>query len=290
MEIGNILKEARESKNLSLDDIQEITKIQKRYLVAIEQEEFKALPGRFYIRAFIREYAEAVDLDPELVLSEFKEDKDEIVEETVQYTRLDRAEKLNENKATSIFSFIPTLIVILLIVAILFVGWIYYQKSLSKSDSEEINTNETDEIVRHSDEDDTSKEKPVKEEKDTKEEKEEKEEKKKEDSFEVINVGTGNSPESTLNFNVIKEDIKLKIKTTDDTYLELRGGSQEVYFADTLTQSAEENEFDVSNEENIYLNIGNASSVELKINDEKLDFPVDPKQSVHQKLLINFKK
>ena len=60
MEIGENLREAREAKEISLDDIQEMTKIQKRYLVAIEAEDFHVLPGRFYARAFIKEYAQAV--------------------------------------------------------------------------------------------------------------------------------------------------------------------------------------------------------------------------------------
>ncbi|RKJ30729.1 helix-turn-helix domain-containing protein, partial [Butyricicoccus sp. 1XD8-22] len=36
-ELGTRLKEARLSKGYSLDDLQEITKIQKRYLVGIEE-------------------------------------------------------------------------------------------------------------------------------------------------------------------------------------------------------------------------------------------------------------
>src|SRR5690625_6004319 len=87
MEIGELLKEAREEKGYTLDNIQEKTKIQKRYLVAIEQGDFNALPGKFYARAFIREYAEAVELDPEVVLADFKEEK-EIPEEDRKSTRL----------------------------------------------------------------------------------------------------------------------------------------------------------------------------------------------------------
>lgn len=62
-ELGQTLKEARETKGLSLDDLQEETKIQKRYLQAIEDGDFKQLPGDFYTRAFIKSYAEAVGLD-----------------------------------------------------------------------------------------------------------------------------------------------------------------------------------------------------------------------------------
>ena len=70
-ELGTILKEARIAKNLSLDDLQEITKIQKRYLIGIEEGNYSLMPGNFYVRAFIKQYAEAVGLDPEELFEEF---------------------------------------------------------------------------------------------------------------------------------------------------------------------------------------------------------------------------
>ncbi|MGR8824113.1 helix-turn-helix domain-containing protein [Leuconostoc mesenteroides] len=71
-QIGEQLKAARLEKQLSLDDIQEITKIQRRYLSAIEENNLSVLPGDFYVRAFIRQYALAVELHPDELLGEAK--------------------------------------------------------------------------------------------------------------------------------------------------------------------------------------------------------------------------
>ncbi|AZN40916.1 helix-turn-helix domain-containing protein [Paenibacillus albus] len=67
-DLGALLRKAREQRNLSLDDIQELTKIRKRYLEAIEDGNYKVLPGSFYVRAFVKNYSEAVGLDAEEVL------------------------------------------------------------------------------------------------------------------------------------------------------------------------------------------------------------------------------
>src|SRR5690625_2192743 len=116
MQIGEQLKEAREQKNLTLDDIQATTKIQKRYLIAIEHEDFHALPGRFYARAFIKEYANAVRLDPDILLTSCDEDKIKDDEEEIeQYSRMKRSRRRDPGKGSSILSFLPSIIVVLLI-------------------------------------------------------------------------------------------------------------------------------------------------------------------------------
>lgn len=71
-ELGQQLKEARLQKGLSLDDVQEMTKIRKRYLEAIETGDYKVLPGSFYVRAFIKTYAETVGLNPDEILKGIK--------------------------------------------------------------------------------------------------------------------------------------------------------------------------------------------------------------------------
>src|SRR5699024_7901670 len=220
MEIGELLKEAREEKGYTLDNIQEKTKIQKRYLVAIEQGDFNALPGKFYARAFIREYAEAVELDPEVVLADFKEEKEIPEEEPVKYTRIDRTDKIKENKKSSILSFLPTVIVIFLIIAIIVVAIMYYQKSMSDSEGDEVqreeNSNEKDVAEKVEEEPNNNEET---EESEENEEDEEDEEEEKDGEFEVVKTGTGSSPESTLEFNGAGEEVIVELETTSDTYL-----------------------------------------------------------------------
>lgn len=71
-ELGQKLKEAREAKGLSIDQLHEITKIQKRHLVAIEEGNYDVLPGAFYARAFIKQYADAAGLNGEELLVEYQ--------------------------------------------------------------------------------------------------------------------------------------------------------------------------------------------------------------------------
>ncbi|MFS0727909.1 RodZ domain-containing protein [Paenibacillus sp. 1P07SE] len=69
-ELGTLLKEARQRKGYTLNDVQEMTKIRVRYLEAIEAGDYNVLPGSFYARAFIKNYAEAVGLDPDELLQQ----------------------------------------------------------------------------------------------------------------------------------------------------------------------------------------------------------------------------
>lgn len=70
-EIGHSLREAREKKGLSLGQVQQETKLRTRYLVAIEEGEFDALPGEPYVRGFIRNYCRAVGVDPQPILARY---------------------------------------------------------------------------------------------------------------------------------------------------------------------------------------------------------------------------
>jgi cytoskeletal protein RodZ len=59
----------RQNRGISLEQIAEQTKISKRSLVAIEQGDFKKLPGGIYSTSYIRQYAKAIDYDESAILA-----------------------------------------------------------------------------------------------------------------------------------------------------------------------------------------------------------------------------
>ncbi|HAW71545.1 MAG TPA: hypothetical protein DCX37_10270 [Firmicutes bacterium] len=70
--LGAYLKSCREEKGLSLQKIQEDTKIRLKYLEAIEADRLEILPGEVYIRGFLRTYATAVGLNEDQVIARYE--------------------------------------------------------------------------------------------------------------------------------------------------------------------------------------------------------------------------
>lgn len=73
MEVGSILRQAREARGLTLQQVEEETKIRLRYLVALEEENFALLPGRFFAKSFLRTYARYLGLDAEALVARFED-------------------------------------------------------------------------------------------------------------------------------------------------------------------------------------------------------------------------
>jgi len=70
-EIGNSLREARVRQQLELGEVELATKIRARYLRALEEESFEALPAQTYVKGFLRTYADYLGLDGQLYVDEF---------------------------------------------------------------------------------------------------------------------------------------------------------------------------------------------------------------------------
>lgn len=70
-EFGEKFRRARERKELSLDDVSNVTKISPRMLQAIEEEQFDQLPGGVFNRGFIRAYAKHLGLNSEDAVNDY---------------------------------------------------------------------------------------------------------------------------------------------------------------------------------------------------------------------------
>jgi transcriptional regulator with XRE-family HTH domain len=83
MDVGAALRDAREQRRLSVDQLSRTTKISVATLRAIEKNEIDTLPGGIFIRGFLRAYAREVGLDVEdtvqRYLAQFEPRPDEVV-------------------------------------------------------------------------------------------------------------------------------------------------------------------------------------------------------------------
>jgi|WetSurMetagenome_2_1015567.scaffolds.fasta_scaffold158636_2 cytoskeleton protein RodZ len=70
--IGDQLRAARERKGLTLERVADETNIAKRYLAALEAEEFGVFPGDPYAIGFLRNYAEYLGLPSDELATSFK--------------------------------------------------------------------------------------------------------------------------------------------------------------------------------------------------------------------------
>lgn len=62
--LGETLREAREAKSLSIHGVERELRISRKYLQALEDEDYDSLPAPVYARGFLRTYAQFLGLDP----------------------------------------------------------------------------------------------------------------------------------------------------------------------------------------------------------------------------------
>lgn len=161
--LGTIFKEIREKNGITLEEIENTTKIRTKYLKAIENDKFDEIPGKVYAKGFVKSYAKYLKIDQEPVIIEmieeaFGENKAAITPDVVpiapEIPKREEKHSLSEkrakreqpiedkplNKKVSRIIGISALFVVLL----LLVGGIY---SLSNNDAEQDNINDNNIIV-----------------------------------------------------------------------------------------------------------------------------------------------
>ncbi len=85
------LKSSRTEKKITLEQVSAKTRIDIKFLKAIESGEIEVLP-EIYIKAFIKEYAKTIDLNPENVLKKFEMAKSGLSDEPVAEENIEKPE------------------------------------------------------------------------------------------------------------------------------------------------------------------------------------------------------
>ncbi|MBI5620697.1 helix-turn-helix domain-containing protein [Candidatus Gottesmanbacteria bacterium] len=76
--VGSILKEARDAKRLTLDQVEAATKIRAKFLGAIEEDNYATLPSQAYAKGFVKNYAEFLGVPTPTILAFFRRQTQEI--------------------------------------------------------------------------------------------------------------------------------------------------------------------------------------------------------------------
>ena len=135
--IGEVLRLARISQGLSLEELQRKTDIQLDLLEALETDNFDKLPNLFYTRSFLRKYAWAVELDENIILDAYDSGSMITYEEVdVDEIELSGRRRSNRKKQSFLPLFYFLLFSLSIIAFVFYYVWNYIQ-------TQPINTSET---------------------------------------------------------------------------------------------------------------------------------------------------
>jgi len=69
---GELLRRAREARELALDAVADTTRIARRHLEALERSDLDALPAGPFGKGYVRSYAKLLGIDPEPILEDYR--------------------------------------------------------------------------------------------------------------------------------------------------------------------------------------------------------------------------
>ncbi|MBS3819985.1 helix-turn-helix domain-containing protein [bacterium] len=128
--VGDDLKRERELRGISLKEIADSTKINMRFLKALEKDQMDILPGKFFTKGIIRSYAKFIGLDEHSVLNKY-------YQSLQQQEQSQEEQKKKEKPPTKMPKRFKTLLnvtlLFLALLAFLFILYLLFQKKEPKS-------------------------------------------------------------------------------------------------------------------------------------------------------------
>ncbi|OKL37078.1 helix-turn-helix domain-containing protein [Domibacillus mangrovi] len=282
-ELGKKLKEERESKGMSLLDVQELTKIQKRYLAGIEEGNYDIMPGKFYVRAFIKQYAEAIGLNADELFEEFKGEIPSSKEDEVplrptasgQTTSVDTSKRVRGS--SKLLEYLPKILVTAIIIGGVFLVWMIIPKGGSESEPT------VDQEVQVQEDPSVETEKPVVE----------------ESPVENPVVEEPPAPVQTLSAVSTSgrktayelagaESFEVAVSSKGETWIELADGSGKKYYSGMLANGQTQTH-NLTGQTEAHIVVGFAPDTVITVNGEALVYKLPAADQVRQDIVIRLK-
>ncbi len=241
MEIGEALRNARLEQKISLDKIENDTKIRKRYLEAMENEEWSVFPGKVYLRGFLKTYSAYLGLNEKEILDTFANN---LVEENKTQPLPEKIEMPGRPRRK--LSIIVGIIAVLLLAA----SQHFYQNFISDPHTDQ------DSVPQITDKQETG-------------------DLENENPAVVAEEGDAENPEETPRDNgdlATQEidDFSLQIKGVQDRCWVQVNDGEKVIYEGTLTEGQEQTFTGLTK---VTLRLGNAGNVKMFLNDKDLGAP-----------------
>ncbi|RHW36371.1 helix-turn-helix domain-containing protein [Neobacillus notoginsengisoli] len=293
-ELGNRLKEARLEKGLSLDDLQAVTKIQKRYLSGIEEGNYSTMPGDFYVRAFIKQYSEAVGVDPDEIFDTYKAEIPSAYQQDLpeQLSRVKSRKGLPEG-SSKILGVLPKVLTWVFVIGI--AAFIYFLVQHFTGNNAASNKNQDKPpttIVKPPGEEqkDDEKDNGNNSGTDGDENKKEEEPAEPETPAQELIVAESSGRNSTYDLKNA-EKFEVKVVSTGETWVSIKNGKGKSFFQGMLAVGKKDSEtVDFSNEAEAVIIVGRTVDTEIYVNGQKLDYAVPATERVRQDITIRYIK
>jgi cytoskeletal protein RodZ len=287
-ELGTRLKEARTVKGYSLDDLQEMTKIQKRYLAGIEEGNYSMMPGPFYVRAFIKQYADAVGLNSDELLESYKQEVPSSTTEEVRQTMTSAPSRRKpiSKSSNNISDIFPMIVVALFIIIGIVIFWYFYQNLAAKDDPAATETEQPLSIEEPETKDETS---AV-----DSETQEPEEEPVEEEPVEEVEpkqtIAMGTIEGETTNYTLSGTDtFSIKIVARGRAWVGVQNQSGVEMLGRELAKD-ETVTLDLSDNETARVRVGASSQIDVFVNDEKVEYGTPTTDRVTQNMKFQFSK
>lgn len=292
-ELGNRLKEARLAKGLSLEDLQSITKIQKRYLIGIEEGNYSSMPGNFYVRAFVKQYAEALHLNPDEIFETYKNEIPATHNEDLpeQLSRVKTRKSVTEG-SSKIFDIIPKVLIGVFIIGAAGLLYYFFVNNVGDSANDKINKeNEPVKFVRSENLEKADEEKDTakkNEETKTEEQKTVEETPIVETPKQELTAVQNSGKNSTYDLKNADKFV-VKLVSTGQTWVNVKNSSGQSKFQGLLsTTGTQSTEVDLSGDTKAVIVVGRTVDTEIYVNDQKLEYAIAPADVVQQNITIQY--